>query len=290
MSVTTDFDDWLAKAWDDHAADSVGVAGRIASQGLATVGSVAQLSALARLAHHVLGEHLGQWSGGRALLGRLRAHPLCEATAMADLGMLDASLALGEGIDLRSGMTASHRVRVGALAAGNLASRDTRRAATLLQEALAEADASELAGADPALRALAVTGNNLACTLEDKAVRSDDERDLMILAARTARHYWERVGGWLETERAEYRLAHTWLKAGDAMQAGVHARACLALVQAHDAPALEHFFAWEAIALAAKAAGHASVQADALSAMQEAFQRLDDDDRAGCQPTLDAAR
>lgn len=65
----------------------------------------------------------------------------------------------------------------------------------------------------PAFRALAVTGNNLACTLEEKNHRSLQETELMILASRTARKYWELAGGWLEISRAEYRLAMNYLQA-----------------------------------------------------------------------------
>ena len=64
-------------------------------------------------------------------------------------------------------------------------------------------------------RALAVAANNLASSLEERSTRSAGERELMILAAQTARHYWGRAGGWLETERAEYRLAMSWVQAGD---------------------------------------------------------------------------
>jgi len=79
-----DFDTWLSKAWDDHAADAVGVADRIENEGLALAGSDAALAALARLAHHVQGEHLGQWNDGRAQLARLAAGaPAGAATAAA---------------------------------------------------------------------------------------------------------------------------------------------------------------------------------------------------------------
>jgi hypothetical protein len=37
----------------------------------------------------------------------------------------------------------------------------------------------------------------------------------MIFAAKTTRKYWEIAGTWLEIERAEYRLAMTYLAAGD---------------------------------------------------------------------------
>lgn len=143
-----------------------------------------------------------------------------------------------------------------------------------------------LAPDDAANRALAVAGNNLACTLEEKAGRSAEERELMILAAQTGLRFWAVAGGWLETERAEYRLAMTWLQVGDLVQARVHAQRCLDIVQRESAPALERFFAWEALAVVARAAGGA----DAPSAMAQArlaFAELEEADRSGCQPSLD---
>ena len=130
------------------------------------------------------------------------------------------SLALCEGsADERAAMSASDRIRVTALAAANLAERDTPRASVLFGAALAEAERAGLDAADPTNRALAVTANNLACTLEEKTRRSPAERALMTTAARAARRFWALAGTWLETERAEYRLAMTWLQAAQDAQA-----------------------------------------------------------------------
>ncbi len=282
------FETWLDAAWRDHADDSAGVAARIESQGPDLARGDADLAALARLAQHVLGEHLGQGARARALLQRLSAHPGAGRAAADALRVLDASLALCEGEDPRAALAPSQRVRAAALAAAALAGRDTPRAAALLHEALAAAEAAALADDDAAVRALAVTGNNLACTLEDKAVRSEAERRLMILAARTARAHWARAGTWLETERAEYRLARTWLQAGDTVQARRHAQACLDLVRAHDGPPLEVFFGWEALGLAEAAAGSGGGHAEALVQARAAFARLDDADRGRCRASLDA--
>lgn len=282
-----DFDTWLSQAWDDHVNVAPAVAERIASQGLALAANDDQRVALARLAQHVHASHLASWAEGRALLARIAAKLESDA-ARATLHVLDASMALGSGLDdPRPGLASSDRVRVGALAASSLAEHDAARAAALLEEALAEADSADLADTDPAVRAVAVAGNNLAASLEEKPMRSAAERDLMILAARTGRQYWARAGTWLEVERAEYRLAMSWMHAGDLAEARRHAQECLEVVRANDAPALEAFFAWEALGTVERAAGNATGHAHALQQAREAFARLDAGDVDWCRASLD---
>lgn len=286
MGIT--FDDFLAAAWAEHADDPAAVAARLAAQAPGLLTQASQLPPLAALVHHVCGEHLGDWTQGLAQLQRLREHPAGagDADAAAAIARCRASLALCAGLaDERAGMAVSDRVRVGALAAANLAGRDTSRASALLAEALAEG--AGLDAVDPAQRALAVTANNLACTLEEKAGRSAAERDLMIAAAQAARRHWALAGTWLETERAEYRLAMSWLQAGDAAQARRHAEACLAIVGANGNAPLERFFGHEALALAARGAGDSAAADDAVAAARAAFDEIDEGDRAWCRATLD---
>jgi hypothetical protein len=280
-----DFDSWVERAWSDHADDAAGVAARIAGEGLTAAQGEAQLAALARLVHHVYGEHLGRYAEGRALLARLRGR----GAAAAAIGALDASLALCEGgADPRPALGPSERARTGALAAGGLLERDPVRAGTLLREALADEEAAGLADDDPAVRSIAIAANNIACALETKAARSAAERELMILAALSARTHWARAGTWLETERAEYRLANTWLKAGDLVQARRHAQACLEIVAAHGDVPLEAFFGWEALGLIERAAANAAGHLEALARATAAFERLDEGDRGWCRKSLEA--
>ena len=283
------FTDFATHAWDEHATDPAAVAQRLASEGLALVNSAAHVAPLAQLVHHVYGEHLGRWDDGLAVLQALAAHPVCAAGGPAEQAVqrCRASLALCAGQpDTRPGMSPSDAIRVTALAAAALAEKQTSRALVLLQEALARSSAAPLPPDDAAHRALAVAGNNLACTLEEKAVRSDEERALMILAAQTARRFWAVAGGWLDTERAEYRLAMTWLQAGDLAQARIHAQQCLDIVQREAAPALERFFAWEALAVVARASASADAPA-AVAQARLAFAELEEADRGWCQASLD---
>lgn len=286
----TDLQPFIAQAWADHADDTPAVALRL-PQVLDSVTDEDQLVALARLAHHVYGEHLAAWADGLKYLAALARGPAFQAHGASGqaLRRLRASLGLAAGLsDVRGTLDRSDRITVTAQAASALAPHDLARATALLQEALAEADSAALADTDPAVRALAVTGNNLAATLEEKTERSDAERELMLLAAQTGRRFWARAGTWLETERADYRLAMSWLAAGDAAQARAHALACLALVDAQpEPPALERFFGLEALALAEGAAGDSTAQAKAVAALRETFERLGADDQKWCRATLE---
>lgn len=287
----TNFTSWIEQAWTDHADHPAAVAARIDAEGGALAAGDADVHALARLAHHVHGDHLGAAPGGldagRSQLARLAAHAKAGDGARAAIALLDASLVLTGGGPLPQGLGAAERIRVLAMAAGNLAERDSAHAAALMQQALAEEEIAGLPDADPAVRALAMTGNNIAATLEEKSDRSADERALMILAARTGRACWARAGTWLETERAEYRLARTWIAAGDPVQARRHAQACLEVVREQGDVALEAFFGWEALGHVEAAAGNRVGHGEALAQARAAFERLDAGDQGWCRAELD---
>jgi hypothetical protein len=290
-----DFDTFNSKAWDDHQTDAQAVAERL-GEGMALIADEAQFMRLANLAHHVYGSHLHEWRKGAAFIEALAAVPVynAEGVSGAAVRRYVASLALSGGREASEGagsqlgvLTPSDQIRVSALAASNLADIDPPRAGDLLREAIDRAQRSGLPATDPMNRDLAVTGNNLACALEEKPSRTDDERELMILAAQTSRHYWGVVGTWLEAERGEYRLANTWLKAGDLARAREHAQTCLEIVAANGGPALERLFGWEALGLVERAAGNATGHAQALARAREAFAELDDSDKKWCAESVE---
>jgi uncharacterized lipoprotein NlpE involved in copper resistance len=288
-----DFPTYLDRAWGDHANDPAGVAARL-KEGLPLIANDGDVVGLANLAHHVLGEHLGRWLDGILWMEHLALHPKCtpdgpggEAVRRCAASLL---LASGSG-DSRATLGPSDWIRVTAMAAASLASRDEERALVWFQEALAQADESGLAATDPMNRALAVTANNLALALETAPGRSARQTELMLLAARAARRYWERAGTWLETERAEYRLAMSWLAAGDIAKARHHARTCMQIVTEHCAGAVERFFAWEVSGRIERTAGDRAACDAALAAMEAILAGIDDAaDRAWCEETLTALR
>lgn len=288
-----DFDPFLEQAWNDHAHDPAAVAQRLHEHAVALVQTGAQLVPMAHLAQHVLGEHLGRWREGLALLARLGALPVVDDAGRAALARFDAALRLAGGLDdRRDALAPGDRIRVTALAAGSLAEHDAARAGRLLDEAVAAADAAALPDTDPAHRALAVSGNNLAAALEERPDRSEAQRALMLRAAQVGRRFWALAGTWVETERAEYRLAMSWLQAGDTAQARQHAQNCLEIVRAHpgeqgEVP-LEAFFGWEALARVERAAGNTTGHAHAREQAAAWFQRLEAGDQGWCRASLEA--
>jgi len=285
-----DLKTFVADGWRDHADNARGVADRL-GDGLALVDEEVQIAALAGLAHHVYGEHLGAWHEGIAYLERLsRLAGLAPSeSSAASLRRCTASLALaGEIEDARPTLSPSDRIRVGAMAAASLAERDVARAITLFEQTLELARTTPLDADDPANRSLAVTGNNLASALERKQPRSDDERALMVLAAQAGRHYWAIAGGWLEIERAEYRLAMTWMQAGELARAREHAQACLEIVEANGGHPLETFFGWEALGQVERAAGNRTGHAHAFAMARQAFEHIPAEDQTWCRESLTA--
>jgi len=261
--------DFVNQGWADHAADAEGVFARCPAA-LDLVTDKADLAPLAGLVAHVAGEHLGRHDEGLALLDRLLARCPDDADTPEAKAVIrqQAALHLAAGRRLESDhleararapeqTVASNQVRVVAFAAAMLAGQGhAERAATLLDEALALA-AYHPDRADPAARALAVTGNNVAQALEEKAGRSPAEDALMVRAAETGLRFWSVAGTWLETERAHYRLAMSLRKAGRLDAALEPARACLHLVEANAGDAFERFYGHEVLAVVHHARGEA---------------------------------
>lgn len=241
----TDLQGFVDQAWTDHADDAAGVAQR-QPQALDAVRSEAELMDLARLAHHVHGAHLGAWADALGFLTALAQAPAFEAAGASGraLRCWRASLHLAAGDrDPRQALAVDERITVSAQAAACMALHDGVRARQLLQQTFDLSEATPLAASDPALRSLAAHANGIAVALEVEPERSEAERELMLLAAETARCYWQMADSWLQVERAEDRLAMSWLAAGDAARARQHALACLAIVDAQaEPPALETFF------------------------------------------------
>ena len=275
----SDFDAFVAQAWQDHADDAEGVAGRLeASIGL--VDAPARVAPYARLATHVFGEHLGQWRRGIDALERLRERARGDdaSTRAVARGIAALRYAAGDAAALTD-LGRDDRIAALALAASAFAGLSEHgRALDAYAEALRDADG--LADDSPGVRALAAGGNNLAYALEIKPDRSERETRGMVDVAHAALAHWKRAGGWLEEERAEYRVAMSLLAAGDAYEASEHARRCLDICSRHDAPAFERFFGTVALALADRALGDAA-SFDLLRERARALHAgLPDDERA----------
>jgi hypothetical protein len=287
-----DFDTFLDRAWNEHATQPAAVAARLAPEGLPLAQTDDQVAQLAFLAKHVQGLHLGRWAEALALQAQMAALPQVPAdgaTAQAlQRHRTVLRLAAGEADALPEGTPPNEHARLHALTAAMLTYADAPRASALLLQT--EAACAALPDADPAVRALAVGANNIAGHLQDETRLSPAQVALMLHAAHQSRRAWARAGTWLEVERADYRLALCCARAGAHDEARVHAQACLAAVQAQQppAPALEFFFAWEALARVATAAGDEAGRAAAVAAAAAAFTQLSEADQGWCAAVLQA--
>jgi tetratricopeptide (TPR) repeat protein len=286
------FDEFLNLAWNDHANKTAEVADRLLGAH-ALIELPEQIPRLAQLVTHVYGEHLGEWEKGIEILLKIKTIPLVangsgsESIGLAAITRSIAVLEIACGRKTNvDDLTLSDQVRVLATAASALSEqKDSDRAHRYFRDALGKAQLG-LQKEDPANRALAVTGNNLACALEEKNSRSVSESDFMILSAQTARKYWEIAGTWMEVERAEYRLSQTYLKAGDFVKSLEHAQDCLEIAIANDAPPIELFFGYEALALAERAKGNVLGFQKAMEHIRLNFDKLSAEDKTWCEATL----
>jgi hypothetical protein len=279
-------DDLVRSAWDEHADRPREVADRLASSTHLVAGA-GQVAPYAALVAHVFGEHLGDWDGGAALLAVLGALPACAADPVAQRAVARQTAALRHGAaDSRAFDLLAHddRIAAQATAASMLAGRADWERAIAAFDAARLGAAAGLPADSPAVRALAVTGNNLAAALEEKTDRSAAQTRAMLDAARTALEYWRIAGTWLEEERAEYRLARSCLQAGRTRDALHGARCCIALCEANDAPAVERFFGHAVLAVALRAAGDAQASDAAREQALRIYAALPADERSWCEP------
>ncbi|MEO5844150.1 MAG: hypothetical protein ABIQ33_04860 [Caldimonas sp.] len=281
---------FLEAAWDEHAERSEEVAARIGSS-LGLIESAEQVPGFVQLLVHVYGEHLGRWQRGTELLQSMKPLAVLGGSAAAhaavDRGVATLRYAGGEGGALEA-LPAEDRVRALAAASAALAGRDDfTRAIAAFREALRLGEADWPAGS-PAIRALAVTGNNLAVALEGKRDRSRPETEAMVGAAEAALTCWKRAGTWLEKERAEYRLARSLLEAGEPALAVACAERCLQVCEEHDAPPFERVFAHALVALAHGAAGDAARSRSHRDAAKRWHEQVPAAERQSCESDLEA--
>lgn len=252
-----DFDTFIDTVWTDHADRAAEVAMRLEAQ-TARVETAQQVAPYAALVAHVLGEHLGEWERGIRLLHALRALPAghADASAAATLARHEAALRYASGdTPPFDALAPDEQIAAFAAAASMLAGRgEWTRAIRTLDDALKGAEGG-LPDGSPAIRALAVAGNNIAAALEEKPDRDAQQTRAMLVAAHTGLTYWRRAGTWLEEERAECRLARSMLQAGDAADAALAAQRCIDVCATNDAPAFDRFLGHVALALAQRALG-----------------------------------
>jgi tetratricopeptide (TPR) repeat protein len=282
------FDAFLETAWNDHADRPQEVADRLAAS-LHLVQTPEHIPPFMHLSTHVFGEHLGQWQRGIDLLESLRSLSAFDGSRAVAGALIRNVAALRYAGGDRSAMDPlglEDRVSALATAASAFTGRNAfAQAIAAYSEALRLANPG-LPPKSPALRALAIGGNNLAAALETKNDRDATETLGMIAAAEGGLTYWKQAGTWLEEERAEYRLTRSLLQAGEPLAAIHSAERCIEICKRNNAPAFEQFFGYAGLALAQRAAGsESSFEAARLHALQ-LLERVPHEDRTWCASDL----
>jgi hypothetical protein len=292
--MAEDFDGFVGAAWSDHTDAPQAVADRLAAS-MHLVAGAAQVAPYAALLVHVHGVHLAGWECGQEQLAALRRARGYDGTAVTEGPIARGIAALA----IASGQTTAADAlevpdRIAALAQASAALLDREEAepgsiarAIVHFEAAARLAADhQLPDGSPALRSLAVGGNNLAAVLEERSTRSPAQTDSMLLAARTGLACWLRCGGWLEHERAQYRMARSLLRAGRGAEATAHARQCVQICETNEAPAFERFFGHAVESLALQAAGCAQAASQAKARAMAAYEVIPVDERSWCADDL----
>ena len=276
---------FIATAWKDHADHPEEVASRLAAA-LPLLQSAADVAPFAAIVTHVFGEHLARWNAGIELLRSLRA-VVPNGTNPAASRAIDRSIAIlqyatNAAPALTDLPTEDQAIVLATSASALAAQREFGRALDAYAQALRVA-ARGLPPGSPALRSLAVAGNNLAASLEEKPDRDARETRGMVAAAEGGLKYWRAAGTWLEHERAEYRLAKSLLQAGTHAEAILSAQRCVDICEANDAPASERFFGCAVLAVAQRCAGNQPAFEVSRQRALEQYAMIAADERAWCE-------
>lgn len=277
---------WLDQAQSQHADQPLAIAAGLAARA-ASLPADADGAEAIRLAEHVWLAHAANIAGLQAFVAALPPALSQHASTAPSLQRAHLALAWLTGLPMPPHTDAS-RWRVLQNVVLAMAAQGRSEQALALRQA---DEANALAqGPSDAGKAFAATANNVAGHLQD-GPRGDVGADaLMLQAAAIARRGWASAGGWMQVERADYRLALCHAAAGQGAEAVEHARRCLAgcVAAVDQADALEHFFAHEALVRAYRAAGDAAAAGAALQRMQALLADVPEADglRAWCAELL----
>lgn len=246
-NIKEDFQGFIHYCWRHHDTDATQVA-ELLAQHTAEIGNAKQLSQYCSLILHVFGGHLATWPRATQLLTQLnnqnqwQQHPvLVRAFAVAAYCNENET----EFKQYTSDMTKADLCQTYAQVANELSAQGKMTPALIaFNHATAELP-SNLPSQPEVARALAITANNLAVALADLPDRTLEQDQAMVEAAQQALSCWRIAGGWLEQERAEYRLALCYLAADQLDLARQHAQLCEAICLANGADSYELFFAHE---------------------------------------------
>lgn len=278
------FNEYITKSWTDHAEDSPKVF-KTFSEGEKLISSNDDIPTFVNLVTHVCGVHLGDWKAGLDQLQKLTKLPVYQAGSNSEAAIKRSSATLrlssGELKDL-NGFSISDQARIYAMSTTMLADRNEMpRAQQYFSRSLELA--TSLSKDDPANRSLAVTGNNLASSLEEKKDRSETDVKLMLLAAQTGIKYWGIVGGPSEFSLAEYRMARSYLKAGLLEKSYQHAILAADICEKNQLTSSDCFYGYKILAIVENERKNKEGFKKAFEKLSHHFELLSPEDKKSCE-------
>ncbi|MGR5068813.1 MULTISPECIES: hypothetical protein [Vibrio] len=240
MSFKTDFDAFINQSWQQHEAEPELVYNQL-EHALGEVEDANHAERILPLMLHTSVGHLNDPKQFITSLDKLEngvateclARQRAKSVAQYFFDGSDTGMALLAEVDQR---------RVFAQIANELSAMNKlQQASEWLTKAVSGLNSGSVA--EPLARSIAITGNNLACQYEELSERTATQIQHMLEAAALALEYWKVAGGWMQEERAEYRLAMSLLKAGEPKKAKIHAERCEEICQHNGGDAFELFCA-----------------------------------------------
>lgn len=246
MSLTTDFDAFIKQSWQQHEAEPQPTYNQL-EQALSEVEDTNHAERILPLMLHTSIGHLHDPSQFLSSLDKIESGVAAQCLTRQRAKAV-AKYFVDQNTDQITELEDVDQRRVFAQIANELsAMNELEQASTWLAKAANGIDSGQ--ATEPLARSIAITGNNLACQYEGLETRSGAQVEHMLEAATLALEYWKVAGGWIQEERAEYRLAMSLLKAGSPQQAKVHAERCEAICRKNGEDAFELFYAHDLLML-----------------------------------------
>lgn len=283
------FKSYIDQAWAQHDKQTANVV-QSYSLGLERAHSEDDILAFCRLVLHIAAEHDFNFEAALQETQKIQKSEYAQSPAVkAVLLRQAASLkVMGEKkVDLSS-FSISDRSLVFVVAASSFLYRNQfDKADDFLVQSVSASLA--LPSTDPAFKQMAMSCNNMAAFLSEKSELKTEEKKRMIDFAIYSRNFWEKAGTWLQVERAEYYLSRYFRKISDWDKALKHAELCLQICKSEKAPAVEMFFAHEALALTSKEMNDQFQFEKNLEQMKIFFNQCSESDQSWMQQSLKKA-
>lgn len=285
------FQEYISHSWKIHAKETEVVYHSLAGA-FEKMTTNEDIVPMARLITHICGDHLLQhWQNGVALLNQLKTHPLfksgTESEASLNRSIAILKLSAGQAADTAE-FSISDQTRIFAQTAGILVEHKKFeqgqiyfRKSVQLANSLDGANKSE-----PAFRAIGITTNNVTCTLEEKTDRTKSETEFMIETGLANLKYWGLAGGYDDVNMAEYRLANTYIQAGQHETALEFAKKCYFGILEHKLSAYFEFYGLEIMILCHSKLENSSEVKKYQQLMELVYQKLSNDEKQSTEKTF----